>query len=258
MRLKFYLGASVVLLSSAAAAQMPDRRMTTIWMVQPADTQPGPIEAEARDIIWKQRLLPTGLARLTESYQDSNGKRSFGPGTQLFEVKSDVPIYCVAGMRDPKGFEKWLKSGSTSQFCLVDMNSDQRFDGYFEAISMVPGLPTIAGKRPKNPKPMTPVGYELADPSTMEKPFWVGIEYQGKPLIYDRRNFAVSFGSDTGKGSLTSWVYTSGSNYPLSQELLGARFTVLGVTGNKIQLRIDQPIPPQPFGVAHSVTYRVY
>ena len=258
MRLVLCLGAGALILTSAGSAQSPDRRMTTIWTIEPADSPRPSVEAAAGDILWKQRLLPTGLVRLSAPYQDAGGKRSFGAGTQLFEVKSDVPVYCVAGMRDPKGFEKWLKSGSTTQFCLVDLDSDLRFDGYFEPISMVPGLPTIAGKRPKNPKPMSPVSYELIDPSSMEKPFWVGIQYQGKPLLYDRRNFAISFGSDTGKGSLTSWVYTSGSDYPLSQELLGARFTVLGMSGDKLQVRIDEPIPAQPFGVAYSVTYRIY
>ena len=257
MQLKFWLGVCVALVSSAATAQKP-RQMLTIWLVQPAGTQPGTVEASSTDFILKQRLLPTGLAQLTGPFQDADGNRALGRGTQLFEVKSDVPIYCVAGMRKPKGFDKWMKGGTTSQFCLVDMDSDRRFDGYFEPISMVPGLPTIAGKRPKKLKPMTPVGYELADPATLEKPFWIGIQYQGKPLLYDRRNFGVSFGSDTGKGSLTSWVYTSGSSYPVSQKLLGASFTVLGEAGGKVRVRIDQPIPPQPFGVMHSVTYRIY
>ena len=257
MQSKFWVGASLALASSVAAAQDP-RQMSTIWMVQPSETQPDTVEAGSTDFIMKQRLLPTGLVRLTGTFQDAKGKRSFGTGTQLFEVKSDVPIYCVAGMREPKGFEKWMVGGATSQFCLVDMDSDQRFDGYFEPVSMVPGLPTIAGKRPKKPKPMAPVAYEIADPSTLEKPFWIGIQYQGKPLLYDRRNFGVSFGSDTSKGALTSWVYTSGSNYPLSQNLLGASFTVLGETDGRLRVRIDQPIPPQPFGVVHTVTYRIY
>jgi hypothetical protein len=241
-----------------AAGQQPSREMTTVWMVQPAEPTAGELEVKARDLILKQKLLPSGLAQLTDSFQDAGGKRSLGSGTQLFEVKSDVPIYCVAGLREPGGFEKFMTGGASRQFCLIDMDSDRRFDAYFETGSMVPGLPTIAGKRPKKPKAMSPVGYEVVEPSTIEKSFWIGIEYQGKPLIYDRRNFAISFGSESGKGSMTDWVYTSGSAYPLTKQLLGASFTVLGVNGDKLKVRIDQPMPPQPFGVVHSVSYRFY
>jgi hypothetical protein len=233
--------------------------MTTIWMVQPADSAaPAEVEVGARDLILKQKLLPSGLARLTGSFQDDGGKRSLGPGTQLFEVKSDVPIYCVAGLREPKGFEKFMKGDSRVQLCLIDTDADGRFDAYFEPVSMVPGLPTITGKRPKSPRPMTPVAYEPAEPSALEKSYWVGIEYQGKPLIYDRRNFGISYGSDDSKGAVTDWIYTSGSTYPISKQLLGASFTVLGMSGDKLRVRIDQPMPPQPFGVIRTVSYRFY
>jgi hypothetical protein len=132
-----------------------------------------------------------------------------------------------------------------------------RFESYFDTISVVPGLPTIAGKRPKKPKPVaTPVAYEVAAPADLEKPFWIGIRYQGKALIYDWRNFQVSFGSDTTDGSLTDFIHTSGSNYPMSLSLLGARFTVLGLEDKKLKVRVDETMPPQPFGIMRTVTYR--
>jgi hypothetical protein len=122
----------------------------------------------------------------------------------------------------------------------------------------VPGLPTIAGRRPKKTKPVTPVRYEKVDPATLEKPFWVGIQYYGKPLLKEARNFNVAFGSDTSKGALTSFVAAEGANYPVSQQLLGASFSVLGAENGKLKVHVDQPMPRQPFGVVHSVNVKVY
>ena len=229
----------------------------TIWVVQPAEAPADTVEVGFGDLILKQQLLPVGLAQLTGAFQDETGKRAFGAGTQLFRVLSDVPVYCVAGMREAKGFEKWLASGVTQQFCLVDSDSDGAFESYFEPISEVKGLPTIAGKRPKKIKPIAPVAYEKIDPARMEKPFWVGIQYYGKPLMKEARNFNVAFGSDTSKGSLTSFVATEGSNYPISQQLLGASFSILEAENGKLKVHVEQPMPRQPFGVVHSVSYRV-
>jgi hypothetical protein len=243
---------------SAAVAQAP-REMTTIWLVQPAVEITGQtVEVSRGDFLLKQRALPSGLARLTGELSTPDGKRHFTANHELFEVKSDMPIYCAVQARAQSGLEKWLTEGATKQFCLVDSNSDLQFDAYFEPISQIPGLPTISGKRPKKLKPLSPVPYAMADASTMQATYWIGIEYQGKPLIYDRLNFAVAFGSEVSKGSLTDWVYTSGSKFPASSGLLGAKFTVLDNPGGKIKVRIDQPMPPQPFGVMRTTTYRIY
>jgi len=252
------LGYLLVVSGSGAVAQSP-REMTTTWLIQPAAEVTGrTFEVSRGDILLKQRALPSGLARLIGELRTPDGKRSFAANHELFEVKSDLPIYCAVQERAQSGLEKWLTEGSTRQFCLVDSNSDLQFDAYFEPISQIPGLPTISGKRPKKLKPLSLVPYAIADASTMQAAYWIGIEYQGKPLIYDRLNFAVAFGSEVAKGSLTDWVYTSGSKFPASSGLLGAKFTVLDNPGGKIKVRIDQPMPPQPFGVMRTVTYRIY
>ena len=254
-----------------AAAQLPiappappmpaklERNLSTLWIVMPATEPAGrEVSVKSGELIMKQRLIPAGLAKLTGSAVDPEGKFELTSGAELFRVQSGVPVYCIAGKRAPGGVAKWLVGGGSSQLCLVDADSDGRFEGEFTTASAVGGLPTIAGKRPKEADPLVaPVAYERADPSTMTTQYWVGIEYQGKPLLYNRRNFAVSFGTDKSDSSLTDWVYT-GAEMPASQTLLGATWTVLALEEDRLKVRIDQPIPPQPFGIVQTTTYRFY
>lgn len=241
------------------SARALSRSFSTMWIVMP-DNQRTPREVSVKggELILKQRAMPFGLARLTGPAADPKGKFDLTAGTELFRLQSDVPIYCLAGKNAPTGVAKWLLGGSTTHLCLVDADADGRFEGQFVTASQVEGLPTLVGKRPKTADPIiAPAAYAPAAPSSGTTQYWVGVEYQGKPLLYNRRNFTVSFGNGKDKGSLTDWVYTGGT-FPAEQTLLGAKWTVLALDGDQLKVRIDQSMPPQPFAIMHSVTYRFY
>lgn len=242
-----------------AQPRTPSRSYTAIWVILPdADPAPREMSVKGGELILKQRAVPLGLARLDAPVADPKGKFELAAGTELFALQSDVPIYCVTGRRAPSGVSKWLLGGKNTQLCLVDADADGRLEGSFVALSPVAGLPTLTGKRPKQADPLVaPAAYRRADPRSITTPYWVGIEYQGKPLLYNRRNFAVSFGNGDDKGSLTDWVYT-GAEFPASKSLLRAQWTVLALEGDRLKVRIDQSMPAQPFGIMHSVTYRFY
>lgn len=256
-------GALIPFLLLAAAASPPQAQrheVATPWVILPDPKLAGTtVTVAGGELILKQRAVPMRAGRLTDEIVDPAGKFTFSPGAELFSASSDDAVYCIAGAAEKTGFAKWMASGANGQFCLIDGDGDKKFESFFTPVSMISGLPSLSGKTPKNPKLLPkPVGYEALAPTAMTTRYWVGIEYQGKPLLYNRRNFGVSFGSDSSKGALTSWVYT-GSTYPASQTLLNAKWTVEALQSDgRIRVRIDQSLPMQPFGVFRSISYHFY
>ena len=107
-------------------------------------------------------------------------------------------------------------------------------------------------------KPTAELSYVITDPKDMEKQFWVGIQYQGKHPLYNRRNFKISFGTDNDRGSLDdTWTYV-GATFPASAKLIGAEFTALGLEGENLRVKIDREFPFETFAVLRTVKLNFY
>ena len=245
-RASLFLAALACSAPSAAA----DRMLNTVWRVGESLVPAGEREVGRLDYALKHRLLPMGLAELTAGSADPG--QGLGAGTQLVEIQSAAAlVFCDAGIRGQKLV-------GHAQPCLVDADRDGRFESLFWTTSVTKGMLTIQGKLPKKPKPIGPLPYRRLDPGQFKDALFVGLQYRGDANIFGNHVFEVKYGSDEKTGSLTERILHKKANIPGSTDFLGGRFTILSAGADAIRVRVDRPIPDQPFAVFQTTTYRIY
>jgi hypothetical protein len=241
---------------AAAARRERAEQMTTIWLIQPGEPSQEPKPVHRGDPILEQRLLPSGLATLDSAFDGGEVKRPFPAGTQLFQVLyRSAAVYCAFEYKPPNTLlALWSPTTTGTQLCFVDSERDGRFENYFVASNATPSLPGIYGPLPKVLKPMAPLAYSVAEPTSFGGDLTVSIVYTGKGLINNVRRYAIFFGSKERRQRLTADEKSNGKDFPLKVEVMGASISILSGSGQDIVARVDRPIPPQPFGVVRTVT----
>jgi hypothetical protein len=236
----------ILLLASASSASGAGRSLTTVWAVGDSLLSTDVREVGVGDYVLKHRLLPSGLAELVA------GVEGLAPGQQLVEIGGgEALVFCDAEIRSKKLV-------GHAQPCLVDADRDGRFEGIFHTTSVTKGLLTIEGKRPKAAKPIAPAAYRRLDPAAFRQALFVGLEYRGSANLVGNHVFEVNYGSDERTGSLSRRLTRKGSKLDAPMEFMGGQFSILGTTANGIRVRLNRSIPPQPFGVLVTTTYRIY
>jgi hypothetical protein len=253
----------LMLAAAPASAQSQRERYRMVWLVaDPLDAATGAgqtIRIKSGDLFMRHRLLPVRAARLTSDMVDGNGKLILAKQTEMFALDAGgVAVFCEAGAQDPSGMKAVLVGGGYAHNCGIDRDGDGRFENHFKARGVVKGLPSLSGKFPKQPSAIAPTSYEAMAPAAMTARYFVGVEYEGKPLLYNRRNFRITFGNDRKQESLTDWSYISAESYPKSLTQLGGQFTVLSEADGMLTVRIDRNMPLQPFGIVQTDKYTFY
>lgn len=253
--------APIAIFASVAAQAQPLPPFYEIkWRIDaPAPEQAGrTVTVKPGELFMKARLLPAAAARLDADVRDRAGKVLIASGTELIGARSSLPIYCDTRQKLPGIGAVMMGGPALKQYCLVDEARDGRFDYYFAARSLINGVPFLSGRVPGKPAGTTDAAYSAIQPADMAGRFFVALEYEGKPLLYDPRNFRLTFGIDRRAEQLTDWFYTSGGQYPQAKDYMGARFTVLSEREGSLDIRIDAPFPAQSFGVIKTIEHRSY
>jgi|GEM_PF-5209637 len=260
--LSLTLAASALACATPANAARRERaeQMTTVWLIQPGEPSQESRSVHRGDAILEQRLLPSGLATLDGAFDGGEVKRPLTAGTQLFQILfRSAAVYCAFQYKPPNTLlALWSPTTTGTQLCFVDSERDGRFENYFVASNATPSLPGIYGPLPKMLKPMAPLAYSAAEPTAFGGDLTVSIVYTGKGLINNVRRYAVFFGSKERRARLTADDVSHGKDFPLKVEVMGASISILSGGGQDIVVRVDRPIPPQPFGVVRTVTTVYY
>lgn len=259
------LGLCCTIAASAAAQEgdgereQNERNYLTAWILQP-ELDPEFLTQRtlvSGDLVLRQRLLPPTLARLSaDAILDENGETVIPGGAELFGlVTAGPPIFCVAGTPDRSNFGQFMLGVGNTQRCLVDLDRDGRFDGYFRRNSEMEGLPNIRGRRPRNPDAIRPVVYELAPSSTMRTYYFAGIQYNGQPpYLRGRPTFSVVYGTEQNRGRLSQSFTGDAERYPQTMTVMGAAFTFDAAVDGGIEATVLRPMPPRPFVVIRTVS----
>jgi hypothetical protein len=237
---------SLILLLSSTSATAADRTLTTMWMIGESLLPAEAREVKRGEFVVKHRLLPMGLAELAGSAEGME------TGKQLVEIQSgDALVFCDPIIRSQKLV-------GHAQPCLVDADRDGRFEGLFHTTSVTKGMLTIQGKRPKTAKAIPPLAYRRLDPGAFAEKLFVGAQYRGSANLVGNHVFEVNYGSDEKMGSLSQRFTRKGDALPAQVDWMGGRFTLLGATAGGVRVRVEKPLPSQPFGVLQTTTYRIY
>lgn len=255
--------------AASASAQSDERaeralrEFTSIWLVQPSEQPLGARTVDDGDYVFRNRLLPLSLIRLTADAVDrESGEVVAGAGTQLFGLMTrGAPIYCIVGRREPSAVMRILWQGGNRQICLVDLDKDGTLDAHFAVGNQVMGVPNFAGRRPRDPDPLTGAAYEELAPDQIAVEYFVGIKYDGVIGLLRRRRtpvFSIVFGTEQSQERLTGEVRPVRRSDPWLVTPMGAEFTVNAVEGDTIAIDVRRNVPAQPFHVVRTVTYSYY
>jgi len=234
---------------SGASAQAPadSRRYTALWIVQGKAVPAGVRTIRKGGFVSLQRLLPPILVRLEADAADAETGKALAPaGAELFGlVTSGPPLFCVTGRQ-------------YTQRCFADMDRDGRLDGHFTKSNPVQVLPSFSGKRPEKMKPVKGGRYTPADPGSIKTKYIVGIRFARVNSLLQTPNpvFRIVYGTEDWTDHLTREIMPGAGAQ--SVEALGARFRILGLNGDSVEVAIDSNIPPQPFGVEQQTSFGYY
>jgi hypothetical protein len=238
-------GASAGAQAPAAPEEAP--RYAAIWLIQGKAVPTGVQTIRKGGFVILQRLLPPTLIRLETGVADAaSGKTLAAAGAELFGLVTDgPPLYCATGR-------------FYTQRCFADMDRDGQLDGHFTKSNPVHVLPSFSGKRPEKLKPLKGGRYSRADPKSMEAEYVVGLRFNRVNSLLQTPNpvFRIVFGTKEWTDNLTGEIMPGAG--PQTIEALGARFRVLALRGDSVEVEVDRTIPPQPFAVEQKTTYGYY
>ena len=258
---QIFLLLSLAAMQAACSSPDPNRRLTTNWIIQPTDVATEPVRVESGGTVIRQTLHPDGAAQLSADVQHGTGEDDLlAEGTVLYRVRNPVAnVYCATNLANTSTLNAIFLNSTNAQRCLVDEDQDGAFESAFTVRSPIEGVPIVNGLLPTERRPIEPpVAYEKAEPSIVGDTYWVEIEYRGRPLLYDRRNFGIQYGNDRVDQRLTSFQHVDGDELPQSLNMLGSSFTVLEEDDDGLLIRIDRPMAPLPFSVTQITTYSYY
>jgi hypothetical protein len=242
--------AAMAPVGSALAAEN-DRSVTMPWTIQPFSPPDATITAMPGDIVLKQKLLPFGLATLSENATDEKTGNLVAPaGTTLLRLKLTTgAAYCVAA--DPKKTAlARAKPGSPFlRACFVDADLDHRFESSAEYDGKAIPLPSVSGRLPKKMHLLVkPVPYAERPVEEYDGGAFVGIRYDGVSGLSGEPVFMDVFGRGDAFDSFNrSWPRSgdgTGSLSKIGSVLLnGARLEVIENDGRMLKLKIVRSMP---------------
>jgi len=220
----------------------------------------GTRRAAIGEIFMASRLLPPGGARLSADLRDEDGELLVPLGSELFALSAEgTRLYCTVNARGQDAVTSLLiGSRGFSHTCLIDADSDARFESRFTIRGQIKGLPNLSGHLPRSPKSAGGLRYEPIAPRDMQTAYFVGLEYRGDNNPMGNQIFELVFGTEGNTDSLSDRMMIKPREIPRSLEVLGGSFTLLSSADDVATIRIDRPFSAQPFGVEKIVTYRYY
>ena len=249
MRALAFLTLGALCVSTSAAAQDVVRPyMATLWrIVPPASFDPTERVVSDKQLILKQKLLPSGLAVLTAAARHPESGAEAEVGTQLFRVTSTSgTVYCA--------FKVERTDKAALSLCLIDKTGDGRFDQVFETAFHVATVPHVQDRAPKRILAID-VPYEVRPPEEVTGEYWVGVQYRQYFNIYGNRMLFTCFGNESGEECLSTFdKVKSKGTYPAERIILGARIVFVAPEGKSMRVRVDAPMAEQPFSVRSSVS----
>lgn len=236
---------------AAAPAQAEKVELYAIYQIEAAELPTGNLALSAGDYVLKQRLVPMGLAVIDEPAMVAKPERRLEAGTQLIAVGHPKHrLFC-----DATRYKK--KANDTALACLADTDGDDRFDASFKGLSMTGAIISLQGRlNLEKLHPIEPVSYRSVEPNEFDQNLFVAIQRRNFFNIYSRESFTIEFGNSEFTEELTRPIQFKNEEMPKEMTVLGSRFTALSETDGVMTVRVDRAMPPQPFGVMRTVTYR--
>lgn len=235
------------------AAPVDSAFLFTAWEIQPAPVPQQSLDLAGKDFVLRQKLLPLGLAELTEPASVPELKLTLPAKTQLVAVGDGKQrLFC-----DITRYAK--KANDTIPNCFADLDADGKFEKHFRRSSMTGAIMSLDGRlKFSKLKPIPPLAYTPLPPSSFAQNLFVGIQRRNYFNIYSRESFMIVYGNAEHTEEITQPISFRSSEMPKDMTVLGARFTALSESDGRMRIKVRQTMPRQPFGVMRTTSVRFY
>lgn len=217
-------------------------------------------EVPREGIVMAARLVPEQIAVFGAAVADAKGKPLAEEGQQLFSLEtSSGRAFCTSSTYKKSGFDSLFKGGPESKHvCFVDADEDGRFESFFKKSSLIKALPNFSGRTSEKPKTIPDVGYTTKPGKEWAELLYVALEYRGNANPRGNHVFQTNFGNAEKRDNLTNRLVVKAKDMPRNVSFLGGSFELISGEKSVVQLRVDKPIQPVPFGVNRTVEIRTY
>ena len=199
------------------------------------------------EIFLTQPLVPMAAARPTAdiAYRSMN----IAAGTELFgaELGDGRKLFC---------HDRTHPNGNVlgrNYFCLDDEDGDGRFDGRFGTFltsftgpkTVIPAVDMVYnGREPIPPAPYERISYDAATATRA-----IGIRLDSLDPKKKRATFVVLVGMKGALQPVPGRFRLGLASLPARIDILGAEIEVLALRGDRVDLRLVKPLPPELFAM---------
>lgn len=203
------------------------------WKVENAPPPTGEQIVPRGSYLFKQPLVPSGVARITADIRDSAGKLAVPAGSVLFKVERLWTIYCFMDSAS-------IKVNGDRAACLSDAKDSGSFYQLFYHPVGDGFLPSLRDKIPGRLEPIEPVPFTVLKDGEWPSPYYLGVKFvgwKGFPGTGPLFDFVGGPGADM---QVVGALKVRKSDVPMTVEQEGARVTVTAWNDEELRATVDR------------------
>jgi hypothetical protein len=225
------------------AADPPQRiGFGTVWYIEPGPVADPPAPLKERDAFFEAKVFPHKMYVAEAALSIVSGKGQIAVGEELVGLAGKLNIGCTKRPSTFSGADALLLKAKTVHICLLDRDSDGRFDTQFAIKSLATIFLRIEGVVPDNATAIAPIPYHSGDPKMMTDLPTFRLFYGAHHSWV--KEFSIGFGVSSPFVSTVGDGYTGYSfkdkEIPLSLELFGGKFRIEEMVKGRIRVKIEQ------------------
>ncbi|RXR28224.1 hypothetical protein [Sphingobium fluviale] len=225
---------------------------SNVWIVVAESAPADEFVVHPKEVVFKQRVLPTGAAQIQSDYEGIDGKNAAQSGAQLIELRAEgKAIFCSTDMgHDFEYNNTWIGRKNRVR-CFSDDDLDGDFDQSFWGYNSVKELPTLVGIIPDKLEQAVSIPYSRINPNDFKQKYFVAVFFTGKSFIRGNLEFDIRYGEDGRWGYFNSPKISPGQikSYPDIMTIMGSIISAKRADESSVRVKVLRMMPAQPFGI---------
>jgi hypothetical protein len=228
---------------SAEALKLPDQAYVSGWFIEPGPLTLPTEPLKGGETILKTVLFPYKSYAIDNKFEIDGAKDQLEVGTELIGFIAHRPTACTEKAVSRTAGQALLLRGGTRHLCLIDSDSDGKFDKKF-FVDNGGSLFAHQALVPNDVIAIEPIAYHETDRKSSSVSGYLHLFYYSHHSLVKEFSIGFSFlrndGSDPMTNGVTAYSFKD-KEIPLSTKIFGGSYRVEQMIKGRILLRSEEP-----------------
>jgi hypothetical protein len=227
------------------AAQSRPAYYTSVWQIDPGSLTDPAEPLKNGQLIFKTAVIPSRSYILQGNVSAANGQIMLPKGTALMGLEGTRSFGCSLEAVKGTALTQLTLKKARVHLCLVDMDSDQKFDHGFFVSSIAKYFLRQEGLVPQNAESITPVSFMPQDPKLLPTTMQLYVFFDKNAGRFGSFNIASTVGpmwQDNGGWANVNEGYHYApfkrEDFPTKTTVYGAELALDEVIDGRLKIRI--------------------